>query len=355
MNERITKVLNNMAKAHLDQILVSAPASLRYLAGIRVAPGERLCALLLQSDGRVRLYGNRLFALPESADYELIEFDDTEDSVAVLSGGVRPGVLGVDKTWPSGFAVRLMEARGDVKLALGSAPVDDARMLKTADEIARMKRSSLANDRTTDRTMRALTEGESELDVAARYSAIAKEEGGTGNSFSPLICFGPNAAEPHHDTSADRLKKGDAVILDVGLLLDGYCSDMTRTCFFGGMTDEQKKVYDIVREANAAGRAAAKPGVPLRDIDKAARDVITKAGYGEYFLHRTGHGIGLEVHEPPDVSASDTRITTPGMVFSVEPGIYLPGKFGVRVEDLVAVTDAGSMTLNRLDRELASV
>lgn len=352
MNERIIKVLENMNKAGLDQILVSAPASLRYLAGIRVAPGERLCALVLNSDGAVRLFGNRLFALPESVDYELIEFDDTDDCVQVLQVGIKPGKLGVDKHWPSGFAVRLMEARPDVKLALGSAPVDDARMCKTKREIELMKAASLANDRATEATMRMLQRGMTEFDVADRYLANAKAQGASGCSFPALICFGANAAEPHHETGTDILKTGDACILDVGLLLDGYCSDMTRTCFIGEMSDEQKKVYDIVREANAAGRAKAAPGVPLSEIDKAARDVIVKAGYGEYFLHRTGHGIGLEVHEPPDVSAaSKDIIAQPGMVFSVEPGIYLKGRFGVRVEDLVAITDDGAMTLNELPRD----
>ena len=151
------------------------------------------------------------------------------------------------------------------------------------------------------------------------------------------------------------LKEGDAVILDVGLTWQSYCSDMTRTVFLGKATDEQKRVYDLVRAANAAGRAAVRPGVAMRDIDWAARKVIEDAGYGPYFIHRTGHGIGLEVHEYPDVSASSDAVAKPGMIFSVEPGIYLPGKFGVRVEDLVAVTEDGCETLNKTSRELVEI
>lgn len=351
MNERMKRVLGNMERAGLEQVLISAPASLKYLTGVHVAPGERLCALVLNSSGESTLYANRLFAMEPGADYRLVEFDDTDDCISVLQGGIKSGKLGVDKVWPSGFAVRLMDARPDVRLALGSAPVDDARMCKSAEEIEKMRQSSLANDRATEKALSGMTIEETELDACARYAECATQEGASGCSFEPLVCFGAGAAEPHHASNSTRLQKGDAVIMDVGLLLDEYCSDMTRTCFMGAMTDEQKKVYDIVRAANEAGRAAAKPGVPLCEIDRAARDVIAKAGYGEFFLHRTGHGIGLEVHEPPDVSATSKQIALPGMVFSVEPGIYLKGKFGVRIEDLVAITEDGAITLNRMHRE----
>ena len=142
------------------------------------------------------------------------------------------------------------------------------------------------------------------------------------------------------------------MILDVGLNLNHAMSDMTRTVFLGRATDEQRRVYDLVLRANEVGRRAARPGIPLSDIDRAARSVIEQAGYGARFIHRTGHGIGLSVHEPPDVSSANGLICRPGMVFSIEPGVYLPGAFGVRVEDLVAVTQDGAETLNALDREL---
>ena len=141
------------------------------------------------------------------------------------------------------------------------------------------------------------------------------------------------------------------MIIDVGALHKRYASDMTRTVFWKSASDEQKKVHELVTRANAAGRAAVRPGVPMSEFDKAARSVIEEAGYGEYFIHRTGHGIGLDVHEPPDNSATNQTIAQPGMTFSVEPGVYLPGKFGVRVEDLVAVTETGCETLNALDHD----
>ena len=146
-------------------------------------------------------------------------------------------------------------------------------------------------------------------------------------AFDPLICFGENGAFPHHETGDSKLKPGDSVIIDTGHRWGMYCSDMTRTVFFRSCTDEQRNVYDIVNKANRAGESIARPGIALRDVDAAARNVIIAAGYGEFFTHRTGHGIGIDVHEPPDVAATNSQLAEVGMVFSVEPGIYLPGKF----------------------------
>ena len=351
---RLERVIKGMQAMGLEQIIVSEPASVYYLTGLWVHPGERMLALYVTEKGAV-LYANRLFALSGSADLPLVEYDDTDDCVAVLAENILPGKLGIDKFWPSQFTIRLMEARGDVKCVLGSKCVDDARMLKDAEELDLMRISSLKNDEAISRAIAAIRAGMTERELAAEYAKASEALGSGGASFDALICFGANCAEPHHDTDNSVLQHGDSVILDVGLTWKSYCSDMTRTVFFGEATDEQKRVYDLVEKANRAGRAAVKPGVPLSVVDRAARKVIEDAGYGKYFIHRTGHGIGLETHEPPDVSATSNIIAQPGMVFSVEPGIYLPGNFGVRVEDLVAVTEDGCETLNKLEKGLVIV
>ena len=351
---RLARVMAGMEKMNVSQLLVTSTESIYYLTGQWIAPGERLLALLI-GEGGPRLFVNHMFAVPPVEGLELVEFDDAEDSVTALAAFVAPGTIGVDKAWPSRFLLSLMEKRGDVRPVIGSKPVDDARMLKDAEEIEGLRKSSHMNDRVTGALRKSLVEGETELDVARRYDAIAASEGATGLGFSALICFGAGCAEPHHATGKTRLQKGDAVILDVGVNVDHALSDMTRTVFFGSATDEQKKVYDIVRRANAAGKAAVRPGVRLSDIDRAARAVIEEAGYGKQFLHRTGHGLGLEVHEPPDVSAVSPYVAQPGMVFSIEPGVYLAGKFGVRVEDLVLVTEDGCECLNELDRDFMIV
>ena len=353
MNQsRINRVVENMKAAGLDQILVTATPSVYYLTGKWVSPGERMLALYLNADGESVLFANRLFALSGSEGINLVEFDDTEDPIAFLSKSVKQGKLGIDKVWPSQFTIRLMEAMPGLVPVLGSAPVDDARMCKDADEIALMRAASHMNDRAIALTMEGIREGMCETELQDLYLKNAKAVGGDGASFTPITCFGPNCAEPHHDNDDTCLKAGDSIILDVGLTHQRYCADMTRTVFFGSVSEEQKHVYDVCRRANEAGRAAVKPGLPMCEFDRAARSVIEDAGLGKYFIHRTGHGIGLEVHEHPDNSATSQIIAKPGMCFSVEPGIYLPGNFGVRIEDLVCVTETGCETLNELDHDL---
>ena len=352
LNQRLSRVIENMQRTSLSQLLVSSPASVFYLTGKWIHPGERMLALLIRSDGAIRLFANRLFALSGTLSVPLTEYDDTEDCVKILADHLLPGAIGIDKTWPSLFTIRLMEARSDIRPVLGSHCVDDARLCKDAAEIQLMRESSQKNDETTLQVINALRCGMQESDVAALYKQFSASLGSSKPSFAPLICFGANCAEPHHDTEHTVLKSGDSVILDVGLTWQSYCSDMTRTVFMGTPSDEQKRVYDLVCAANAAGRAAVRPGIPLKEVDRAARKVIEDAGYGPRFIHRTGHGIGLEVHEFPDVSATSEIIAKPGMIFSVEPGIYLPGSFGVRVEDLVVVTEDGCETLNAAPREM---
>lgn len=343
--QRISRVIENMRACGLRQIIVSAPASVYYLSGAWCEPFERMLALLVKDDGTLKLYGNKLFALRGVTDLPLAEYEDTDDCVAVLAPDVLPGPIGIDKTWPSHFTIRLMQKRPDVIPVLGSQPIDDARLIKDAEELALMRTSSRMNVEVCTRIGEALREGVTEKEIQSLYNQIALELGSEGPSFTPLICFGPNGAEPHHDSDGTRLKAGDTVIMDVGLLWKHYCSDMTRTVHFGEVTDEQKRVRDIVTAANRAGIAACRPGAVMKDIDRAARRVIEDAGYGQYFTHRTGHGIGLDEHEFPDCSAVSEVVARPGMIFSIEPGIYLPGKFGVRVEDLVAITEDGCEVL----------
>ncbi len=351
---RINRVIKNMADCGLTQLLVTNTPSVYYLTGHHIVPGERMLALYLNTDGDIRLFANRLFALSDEA-LPITEFSDTDDCIDILAGTVRPGKLGIDNFWPSHFTIRLMEKRRDITPVVGSAPVENARMIKDAEEIDIMRTASRMNDAAMRQTIACIHAGMTEKELEAAYLKNAKAQGGTGPSFAPITCFGANCAEPHHDNDETVLQAGDSVIIDVGLLHKRYCSDMTRTVFFGSASDEQKKVYDIVRRANEAGRAAVRPGVQMCEFDRAARKLIEDAGYGRYFIHRTGHGIGLEVHEFPDNSATSHIIAKPGMCFSVEPGIYLPGRFGVRIEDLVCVTEDGCETLNELGHDLRIV
>lgn len=350
--ERLERVVKNMEKEHIPCLLVTSPASVAYLTGQWIAPGERMLALMVKANGEARLFGNRLFALSGDDSLPLTEYDDTDDCIACLAEALPGGVVGIDKFWPSQFTLRLMAARPDIRPVVGSRPVDEARLIKDAAFIDLMRASSRANDECLRRLIPTLRAGDTEKQVCRRYADFAEELGALGPSFDPLVCFGANCAEPHHGSDNTPLQENQTVILDLGLNLDGAMSDMTRTVVLGKATDEMKRVYDLVKKANEAGRRAVRPGVPMCEIDRAARRVIEEGGYGPYFIHRTGHGIGLEVHEIPDVSATNQTVAQPGMIFSIEPGIYLPGRFGVRIEDLMLVTEDGGECLNALPRDL---
>ena len=350
--ERLERTARSMAEAGFDQLIVSAPSSVFYYTGLKIQLGERLAALVIDRSGRAVLYANRLFALQGRADVPLVEYNDTDDCVACLSEGIHGKMLGIDKFWPSQFTLRLQELRPEVHMRVGSACVDGTRLIKDAQELQAMRESSLKNDEAIRGVIAGLHPGMTEKEGAALYQAESEKQGCSGLAFEPLVCFGKNCAEPHHMGDGTVAREGDMVIIDVGLTWRDYCSDMTRTVCLGKASDEMKRVYDLVKKANEAGRAAVRPGVPVREVDLAARKVIEDGGYGKYFIHRLGHGIGLDCHEYPDISATGTAVEREGMVHSVEPGIYLPGRFGVRIEDLVAVTADGCEVLNHADREL---
>ena len=197
-----------------------------------------------------------------------------------------------------------------------------------------------------------MKEGMTELQLAWQLERLCREHGAEGISFQPIVGFGPGGADPHHDSGDIPLQRNQMVVMDFGAKLQHYCSDITRTVCFGTATEEMRRVYDLVLQANRAAFQAAKVGVPCEAVDAAARKVIEEGGYGPYFVHRTGHGLGLDYHEEAYIVQGSTRPLGKGMVFSVEPGIYLPGRFGVRIEDLAAMGDQEAMCLNNCPREL---
>ncbi len=351
MNEqRLSRVRRLMEEQGLEQIIVSATASVYYLTGLWVSPMERMLALYITQKDCV-LYANELFGLEPQPGLELILHSDGDEPTAQLSRRLLPGKLGVDKFWPSKFLIALLEARGDLVPVQGSAPVDQARMYKDAQEIEAMRRASQVNDMVMEQVILALKEGAKEREIAALAEELYRQNGGDRGE-GLIVSFGANCADPHHGPGDAVMAPGDSVVLDLFMPIGRYWCDMTRTVFFRQADEEQRRVYQAVLEANLAAEALLRPGVPLRQVDRAARQVIEEAGYGSYFTHRLGHGCGLECHEPPDNSAASQAVAQPGMVFSVEPGIYLPGRFGVRIEDLVLLTEDGCEVLNKLPKTL---
>ena len=350
---RVAAVRRRLEASGIGQALVCDPQSVRYLTGVRVDPGERFFGLLLAVDGGAVLFANRLFPIGNVEGARVVAFDDADDPLALVAAEVAAGqALGVDKVLPARFLLPLQERGAAAGFALASGAVDGARAIKDAGEQEDMRTASRINDAAMERFAALAHEGAVERDVAAELEGIYRELGAAGHSFAPIVSFGANAADPHHEPDGTVLAAGDAVLFDVGCVAAGYCSDMTRTFFWREAGQRQREVYDIVRRANEAACAVVAPGMRSCDIDAAARRVIEDAGYGEYFTHRLGHQIGLDVHEPGDISPANEAPVEPGMCFSIEPGIYLPGDFGVRIEDLVLVTETGCEILNHYSHDL---
>jgi len=354
---RLRKVISNMEKYGMGQIIITSPESIYYLLGEWIHPGERMLALYIDDGGHTKLFLNELFPINKDLGLEICSYNDAEDPIQYFSRVVDDKkVMGVDKEWPSHFLIRLLKDKPGLKVEIGSTAVDTARMIKDEDEIVVLRKASEINDMAMEDIIEAIFDnGLTELEAGKTLGDIYSNYGSDKFSFEPLICYGAKCAEPHHSSDNTKLLKNSSIIIDIGCKIDGYCSDMTRSLYFGEPDEEYTKIYGLVLQANLAGIAAVKPGVRLCDIDMAARKVIEDGGYGKYFTHRTGHNIGIREHEYPDVSSVNTMVAEEGMVFSIEPGIYLAGKYGVRIEDLVLVTKDGCDVLNGYPKELVKL
>ena len=352
---RLNGAFEHLREIGISQMLISDPLAIFYYTGKLMRSGERLLALYLNADGGNRLFLNKLMNCPEDLGVEKVWLDDADDAIAIVAAVTdhsRP--LGVDKNLPARFLLPLMEKQAGSAFVNASIAIDRQRAVKDAAEQEAMVLSSQLNDAAMERFRALIHPGVTEREVAAQIPVIYKELGADRMEFG-IVAFGANAADPHHRPDDTVLKEGDCVLLDVGALKDSYCSDMTRTVFFGTVSEKAREVYNIVRRANEEAEKAVKPGMRFCEIDRIARDIITEAGYGPNFTHRLGHSIGLCDHEYGDVSSVNEDVIRPGMTFSIEPGIYLPGEFGVRIEDLVLVTEDGCRILNDYSKELLLV
>lgn len=352
---RIQKVLSAMREMGLEQMLVSDPDSIWYLTGYDVFPFERLFAFYLRQDGHHKFFLNKLFPIPDS-DFEQIWFSDADDAISILAAHVdSQAAMGIDKEWPARFLLPLMACHPDCRYVLASDCVDNARACKDAVEQERMRTASRINDIVMERAAAFIREGITEREVADYILAQYALEGCDSAAFQPIVSFGAHAADPHHEPDQTRLRNGDCIVIDTGCRKDRYCSDMTRTFFCKSADPKYTAIHDLVRTANELAEQMIRPGVPLCELDNAARAHIASAGYGAYFTHRLGHFIGQTEHEQGSVSAVSTTIAQPGMIFSIEPGVYLPDEFGVRIEDLVLVTEDGCEILNQVDKHWKTI
>lgn len=349
---RLKAVTENMKRQGLPQILVSSTASVYYLTGLWIEPMERLLVLYIRDNGECALFGNALFGLTPGGDVPLYVHTDADDPLHDLVKVVHPGVLGIDKSWASSHLLSLMHQRPDITPKVGSAPVDEARMKKDSQEIEALRSASQINDEVMEASLAAIHDGASEKELASYVEHQFALHGADRATEGMIVSFGANGADPHHCPDNTLAKSGDSMVFDIYIPINRYWCDMTRTVFFKEADDESRRIYETVRKANLAAEAMIHPGVKMCEIDSTARSIIEDAGYGPYFTHRLGHGLGIDCHEPPDNSAVNQTVAVSGMVFSVEPGIYLPEKIGVRIEDLVLVTEDGCEVLNHYKKDL---
>ena len=348
---RVERVTVEMEKCGLGQLMVTDPVSICYLTGIEIHPFERFWAFLIRTWSENILFANQLFALGDTG-YETVTMTDSDEIAKIVSPHIAPGKLGIDKTMQARLLLPLIQDCPDTKFVLGADCVDNVRAIKDKTEQELMRKASKINDDCMEELINFIHEGATEKECASYLVDLYKAHGADDVSFNPIISFGANAADPHHSPDDTVLKNGDCIVMDIGCKKDGYCSDMTRTCFWKKADQKYVDIYDIVLRANQMSEDMIREGIPLCEIDATARNHISAAGYGQFFTHRLGHFIGIEEHEKGDVSSANSENAKAGMIFSIEPGVYLPNEFGVRIEDLVIVTEDGCEVLNKVDKNI---
>jgi Xaa-Pro aminopeptidase len=352
---RIERARQLLHESSLGCLLLSVGSDLPYFTGYQAMPLERLTMLVISADEAVLVVPELEAPRVAQGPFAVRPWSETEDPVGIVAGLVPNGSVTAigDHTW-SVFLLGLQERLPGTKFVSATPLTRVLRIRKEEGEIGLLRRAAEGVDRVVDRLRRFEFSGTTERELASLVSVMTIEEGHDTAGMA-IVASGPNGASPHHEPSDRVIELGDLVVVDFGGRVGGYYSDITRTFVVGGPTPEQAKVHGLVNEAQAAATAMVRPGVAAEAVDAAAREVITDGGYGAFFIHRTGHGIGLEGHEHPYLVAGNDEKLEQGMCFSIEPGIYLPGRFGVRLEDIVVVTEVGVEPLNRADHSLLEV
>lgn len=354
-DQRLAALRQRMTETGTDLVALGPSSHMFYLSGVDPHGDERPVMLLVsQSHAGFLMPALNVDSSRQNTSLPFFPWTDDDGPGAALqdlldAAGLpkAPDVV-LDETMRADFALLLLDALPGASRRFTEDTVGFLRGRKDDAEFRLLKASAVLNDQAIQAGFDALKEGITELEVAAVIREVYKQAGAVPVFTS--VCFGGNGAFPHHHTGETRLKRGEAVLIDAGGRLNGYPSDMTRVGFFGEPTEDFLKIHDIVERAVQAALKAARPGVAAKMIDKAARDVIADAGYGDRFSHRTGHGMGIDIHEPPYLTATSETLLDEGMVFSIEPGIYLPDKFGLRLEDIVILREDGPEILSDMPR-----
>lgn len=361
--ERINKLKKLGRKAGINAFLITTKENMRYFTGLSVLSIERFAATIVPVEN-----GNPIIIVPkleeekaktQTALKDIRSYSDSENPAILLKKVVKElklekAVFGVEATLPFKFYKMLMDVSPKIQAKDTSAFFSQLRSIKSDEELQLIRRAADIVAAGIRAGIESIKPGVSELAISSKIEQTIKEQGGEYVPFC-IVLSGENTALPHGETSRRKVSVKDVVLMDVGAVYNGYYADLTRTVFVGEATTKQRKIYEIVAKAQENAIQTVKPNVRAEEIDYAARKIIEDAGYGEYFTHRTGHGLGLEVHEEPYIVHGNKTLLKPGMTFTVEPGIYLPGKFGVRIEDDIAVTEKSRKILSTLEKEIMIV
>lgn len=360
---RKTRITELMKKNGVKAIVLSPSMNMFYTTGFNTFPGERLLVSILDENGEVIFIAPKMYEqeIREKGVFDrIITWDDSQDPKAILDAiciekGYAESTIAIEDTMWFNVFEKIYGSFRQARFVKASGLIGELRKYKAADEAEKMREASRLAEKALGEVIPVIRAGMKEIQVRELLEAEMKNQGLASPAFDTIIGSGPNSALPHYTAGDKVLNLGDSIVIDFGGMYQGYCSDMTRTVMLGKATEEYREVYEAVKGANMRAIEAVKPGMKASEIDAAARSYITGKGYGDYFIHRTGHGIGMEVHEEPYISNISNTVLQPGMVFSIEPGIYLPGKFGVRIEDLVMVTETGVEVLNKFSKELIEI
>ncbi len=356
LTTRMASLRARMAETNTDLVVIGPSSHMLYLADLSPHGDERPVMLMVSpSFAGFLMPALNVDSARQHTDLPFFPWADADGPDAALQDllnatgvpRISPSIV-LDETMRADFALLVLDALPGASRRFTQDTVGYLRSRKDDSEYQRLKAAHLLNDRAVEAAFAALKEGMTEIEVAEFIGNFYKTNGATTEFCS--ICFGPNGAFPHHHTGSTPLKAGDAVLIDTGCRLDGYPSDMTRMGYFASKPDGFDDIHAVVDRAVEAALAAARPGVKASLVDKAARDVITAAGYGPNFLHRTGHGLGIDIHETPYVTATSETVLEDGMVFSIEPGIYLQNRFGLRLEEIVILRDGRAEIFSEMPR-----
>ena len=360
---RITSVQAKIREAGAVAAVIGLSSNLRYLTGFTDEPGERMLLLIIPSEGESTLVVPELYAeqvRSHRPTAKILTWSDGQDPGDLVEAVARdmaaqPGRILVDDSLWAAMMLPVQRAFSGREVGLASEVTTALRMCKSANEVESMCRAGGIADRAIEEAISNPIVGLTELELAGRLELEMLAAGADGIAFETLVASGQNSALPHYRAGNRRIESSDVVIMDFGCQVSGYCSDITRTVVCGEANAEVSAVYDSVRAAHAAAVERVRVGVEAQEIDRAARSVLTAAGYGGAFNHRTGHGVGLDIHEPPYMVEGNEIALEIGMAFSIEPGVYFSGSFGVRLEDVVIVTGGGAKSMTEAPRELRAV